>query len=57
MGFIEYHELEDGGSNKLKFVENIYQNGSKPPPYYQLLENTVNLFGAHFHLRETRKLI
>ena len=34
MGFIEYHELEDGGSNKLKFVENIYQNGSKPPPYY-----------------------
>ena len=56
-GAIEYHELGDGGHNKFKFVENIYQNGSKPPPYYQVLENTVNLFQAYFHLRETRKLI
>ena len=34
VGVIEYHELGDEGRNKLQYVENFYQNRSKPPPYY-----------------------
>ena len=34
VGVIEYHKWEDGGRNKLKFVENFYQNKSKLPPNY-----------------------